>query len=33
VFARQPFGWPPDVVRRQKVRDLLLILEAAKGWN
>ena len=25
AFSREPFCWPPDVVRRQSLRDLLLV--------
>lgn len=31
VFAFEPWCWPPDVTRRQRLRDLDLLLESAKG--
>lgn len=31
IFARPPFCWPPDVVRRQTLRDLRLLSEALGG--
>lgn len=31
VFAFEPWCWPPDVTRRQRLRDLDLLIESAKG--
>jgi hypothetical protein len=32
MFGRPPFLWPPDVVRRQSVRDLLLLSDGYREY-
>lgn len=33
LFARPPWCWPPDVTRRQTIRDLRLILASLEGTS
>lgn len=33
LFAGPPWHWPPDVTRRQRIRDLRLLQDAFDGWS
>jgi len=33
LFSRPPYAWPPDVTRRQSIRDLMLLVNAFESME